>query len=151
MTSSHWRRCISALGHEGGILYVLAEVLSREVDDMDIWSTQWVSEKTLVILCIPPLRNYLSCHNQFSSVAQFCLTFCNPMDCSTPGFPVHHQLPELAQTHIHQVGDAIQPSHPLLSPSLWWPKDEKADKTKEGLRMQEQKNQTLIIFPSPML
>ena len=54
---------------------------------------------------------------QFSSVAQSCLTFCNPMDCSTPGFPVHHQLPDLAQTHVHWVGDAIQPSHPLLSPS----------------------------------
>ena len=51
------------------------------------------------------------------SVAQSCLTLCNLMDCSTPGFPVHHQLPELAQTHVHQVGDAIQPSHPLLSPS----------------------------------
>ena len=45
-----------------------------------------------------------------SSVAQSCLTLCNPMDCSTPGFPVHHQLPELAQTHVHQVGDAIQSS-----------------------------------------
>ena len=44
---------------------------------------------------------------------------CNPMDCSTPNFPVHHQLPELAQTHIHQVGDAIQPSHPLSSPSAF--------------------------------
>ena len=54
---------------------------------------------------------------QFSSVAQSCLTLCNHMDCSTPGFPVHHQLPELAQTHVHQVGDAIQPSHPLSSPS----------------------------------
>ena len=43
---------------------------------------------------------------------------CDPMDCSTPGFPVHQQLPELAQTHVHQVGDAIQPSHPLSSPSL---------------------------------
>ena len=42
---------------------------------------------------------------------------CDPMDCSTPGFPVHHQLPELAQTHVHRVGDAIQPSHPLSSPS----------------------------------
>ena len=52
-----------------------------------------------------------------SSVAQLCPTLCNPMDCSTPGFPVHHQLPELALTHIHQVGDAIQPFHPLLSPS----------------------------------
>ena len=54
---------------------------------------------------------------QFCSVAQSCLTLCHPMDCSTPGFPVNHQLPELAQTHVHHVGDAIQPSHPLSSPS----------------------------------
>ena len=54
---------------------------------------------------------------QFSSVAQSCLTLCDPMNCSTPGLPVHHQLPEFTQTHIHQVGDAIQPSHPLSSPS----------------------------------
>ena len=53
--------------------------------------------------------------NQFSSVAQLCPTPCDPMDCSTPGLPVHHQLPELAQTHIHRGGDAIQPSHPLSS------------------------------------
>ena len=46
-----------------------------------------------------------------------CLTLCDPMDCSTPGFPVHHQLPELDQTHVHPVGDAIQQFHPLLSPS----------------------------------
>ena len=56
---------------------------------------------------------------QFSWVVQLCLTLCNPMDCSMPGFPVHHQLPELTQTHVHWVGDAIQPSHPchLLLPS----------------------------------
>ena len=54
---------------------------------------------------------------QFSSVAQLCLTLCNPMNCSTPGLPVHHQLPEFTKTHVHQVGDAIQPSHPLSSPS----------------------------------
>ena len=53
----------------------------------------------------------------FSSVSQSCPTLCNPMDCSTPGFPVHHQLPELAQIHVHQVSDAIQPSHPPSSPS----------------------------------
>ena len=53
----------------------------------------------------------------FGSVSQLCLTPWNPMDCSTPGFPVHHQLPELAQTHVHWVSDTIQPSHPLLSPS----------------------------------
>ena len=55
--------------------------------------------------------------NQFSSVAQSCLTLCYPMNLSTPGLPVHHQLPESIQTHVHCVGDAIQPSHPLLSPS----------------------------------
>ena len=55
--------------------------------------------------------------SQFSSVAQLCTTLCDPMDCSMPGFPVHHQLSELAQTHVHLVDDAIQPSHPLLSPS----------------------------------
>ena len=54
---------------------------------------------------------------KFSSVTQSCLSDCNPMDCSMPGFPVHHQLPELAQTHGHQVSDAIKPSHPLSSPS----------------------------------
>ena len=53
----------------------------------------------------------------FISVAQLCPGLCDPMDCSTPGFPVHHQPPDLAQTHVHQVSDAIQPSHPLLSPS----------------------------------
>ena len=54
---------------------------------------------------------------QFNSVAQSCPTPCDPTDCSTPGLPVHHQLLELAQTHVHQVGDVIQPSHPLSFPS----------------------------------
>ena len=54
---------------------------------------------------------------QFSSVLQSCPTLCDPMDCSTPGLPVHHQLLELAQTHVHRVADAIQPSHLLSSPS----------------------------------
>ena len=54
---------------------------------------------------------------EVSSVTQSCPTLCNPMNCSMPGFPVHHQLPEFTQTHIHRVTDAIQPSHPLLSPS----------------------------------
>ena len=56
-------------------------------------------------------------YNTVSSVAQSCPTPCDPMDCSTPGLPVHHQFSELAETHVHRVGDAIQPSHPLLSPS----------------------------------
>ena len=54
---------------------------------------------------------------QFSSVAQSCTTLCDSKDCSTTGFPVHHQLLEVTQTHVHQVGDAIQPSNPLSSPS----------------------------------
>ena len=54
---------------------------------------------------------------QFSSVTQLCPTLCNPMNCSMPGLPVHHQLPESTQTYVHWVSDAIQPSHPLSSPS----------------------------------
>ena len=54
---------------------------------------------------------------QFSSVTQSCLTLCDPMNCSMPGLPVHHQLPEFTQTHVHRVGDAIQPSPPMSSPS----------------------------------
>ena len=54
---------------------------------------------------------------QFSSVTQLCPILCDPMDRSTPGLPVHHQLLQFTQTHVHRVGDAIQPSHPLLSPS----------------------------------
>ena len=53
----------------------------------------------------------------FSSVAQLCLTLCDSMNCSTPGLPVHHQLLEFTQTHVHRISDAIQPSHPLSSPS----------------------------------
>ena len=63
----------------------------------------------------PPL---LPCpHSQFSSVAQSRPTLCDPMNRSTPGLPVHHQFPEFTQTHVHRVSDAIQPSHPLSSPS----------------------------------
>ena len=54
---------------------------------------------------------------QFSSVVQSCPTLCNPMNCRTPGLPVHHHLSEFTQTHVHRVSDAIHPSHPLSSPS----------------------------------
>ena len=60
---------------------------------------------------------FFSSSVQFSSVAQSCPTLCNSMNCSMPGLPVHHQLPEFTQIHVHRVGDAIQPSHPLSSPS----------------------------------
>ena len=65
---------------------------------------------------ITEIKNTLS-SVQFGSVAQSCLTLCDPMNCSTPGLPIHHQLPEFTQTHVHWVSDAIQPSHPLSSPS----------------------------------
>ena len=68
-------------------------------------------------LYIVTLLTYLICRVQFSSVAQSCPTLCDPMNRSTPGLSLHHQLPEFTQTHVHRVSDAIQPSHPLSSPS----------------------------------
>ena len=74
------------------------------------WSSGvWPFEQCISFTCLSMV--------QFSSVAQSCLTLCDPMDCSMPGLPVHHQLPEFIQTHVHWVGDAIQPFHPLSSPS----------------------------------
>ena len=71
---------------------------------------------------LPPCGHFLylqleHMHNQIKSVAQSCPTLCDPMNRSTPGLHVHHQLPEFTQTHVHRVSDAIQPSHPLSSPS----------------------------------
>ena len=60
---------------------------------------------------------HYSSQYQIRSVAQLCLTLCDPMNRSTPGLPIHHQLPEFTQTHVHQVSDVIQPSHPVSSPS----------------------------------
>ena len=75
------------------------------------------SSDSLAVKNLPYLLYHSFWLFQFSSVTQSCPTLCNPMDCRTPGFLIHHQLPELAQTHVHWVGDAIQPSHPLSSPS----------------------------------
>ena len=78
-----------------------------------LWSN-WLKEET--VFWAPTV--YLTwCSVQFSSVAQSCPTLCDPMNCSMPGLPVHHQLPEFTQTHVHWVGDAIQSSHPLSPPS----------------------------------
>ena len=63
------------------------------------------------------IHNRLNYSVQFSSITQSCLTLCDPMNCSTQGLPVHHQLPEFTQTHVHWVCDVIQPSHPRSSPS----------------------------------
>ena len=77
----------------------------------DNWFSNWGEGKATVLLDL-----YLLPSGQFSSVAQSCPTLCDPMNRSTPGLPVHHQLPEFTQTHVHQIGDAIQPSHSLSSP-----------------------------------
>ena len=75
------------------------------------------SKRILISWLQPPSAVFLepkkSLDHQFSSVAQLCPTLCDPMDCNMPGFPVHHQLPELAKTNVYRVGDAFQPSHPL--------------------------------------
>ena len=78
----------------------------QEMADWDFCNKMWN--------ILPMMKNILSSVN---SVAQSCQTLCNPTDGSTPGFPIHHQLPEAAQTHFYQVSDAIQPSHPPSSPS----------------------------------
>ena len=100
---------------------VLKKTLKSPLDGKEIqpvhskgdpgWWTSWVFPLLWLILQI---ISYCCC---CCSVAKLCLSFCNPMDCSMPGFRVHHQLWELALTHGHWVGDAIQPSHPLSSPS----------------------------------
>ena len=73
-------------------------------------------EVNIFILICATRKFHLIILVRFSHSVISCPTLCDPMDCSTPSFPIHHQLPELAQTHVHRVGDTIQPSHPLWSP-----------------------------------
>ena len=94
---------------EGGVGREMRERFRREgiylylwLNHVEVW---WKTTKFCKVI-------------QFSSVTQSCLTLWDPMNHNTPGLPVHHHLPEFPQTHVHQVGDAIQPTHPLLSPSL---------------------------------
>ena len=87
---------------------------------------KWFKRKELVgwteLAINEEIMNERKGEDQFSSVTQSCLTLCNPMNCSTPGLPVHHQLLKFTQTHVHVVSDAIQPSHPLSPPSPPAPK-----------------------------
>ena len=89
----------------------IVTVLSREC--VRCWA---LPAGDTIMACLAASRFFLY-GVQSSSVAQSCLTLCDAKDCSTPGLPVRHQLPEFTQTHVHRVTDAIQPSHPLLSPS----------------------------------
>ena len=108
----------------GKVMSLLFNMLSRLVITFLPRSKRllisWLQSPSAVIL-EPPQNKVWHCFHcfpiDFPSVTQSCPVLCDPMGCSSPGFPVHHQHLELAQTHIHQVGDAIQPSHPLSSPS----------------------------------
>ena len=87
------------------------------VNTIEYEGCNFVEDGQVMLEKKPYEQNLEGGDSSVSHFTQSCLTLCNPTDCSMPGLPVHHQLPELAQTHVHQVGDAIQPSHPLSSPS----------------------------------
>ena len=86
------------------MIYIIEYYTVITIKDQELYKSTWIHLKTYGSV-------------QFSSVTQSCPTLCNPMNRSTPGLPVHHQLPEFTQIHVHRVSDAIQPSHPLASPS----------------------------------
>ena len=95
-----------------------SQILNFQNFCLSVWT--WISERFNLTLLknwmrFASLREKQRYFQSVSSVAEWCPTLCDPMDCSMPGFPVCHQLPELVQTLVHQVGDAIQPSHPLSS------------------------------------
>ena len=97
----------------------LNTVGSSPWNDLNIWCSPVEVPVGFFVKCDKVVLKFIWKRPQFSfsSVAQWCPTLCNPMNSSTPGLPVHYQLPEFTQTHAHRVDDAIQPSHPLSSPS----------------------------------
>ena len=102
---------------QGSKLHLL-HLLHWQVDSLPLAPPRKAICHNIIIYNDFSIRNiFLNFQVQFSSVTQSCPTLCDPMNHSTPSLPVHHQLPEFTQTQVHQVGDAIQPSHPLLSPS----------------------------------
>ena len=130
---SSWAVSFSAPGCLGGLLItesallVLTRTPGPSPDHVRVWNSpkglRTIGFKTTQVVFVISFVNKSGSLRlcdfsvQFISVAQSCPTLCIPMDCSTPGFAVHHQHPELAQTHVLRVSDAIQPSHPQLSPS----------------------------------
>ena len=124
-TSTTWEVCIHIQTHTRVYMYVYVSFIVLDYMYQLPYKQYKMSLKETLG---DPHPGYISRENsnskwymypsvQFSSVTQSCLTFCDPMNCSTPALPVHHQLPEPTQTHVHWVGDAIQLSHPLSSPS----------------------------------
>ena len=105
----------SLTGHSFISLPLLRPVSSQRHSKIEI---KLINDPTIASMCSSEEKKKSPTASvQFSSVTQSCLILSNPMNHSTPGLPVHHQLPEFTQTHVHRVGDAVQPSHPLSSPS----------------------------------
>ena len=110
-----WGWCAETLMHLGCLLssadcrYLMCRGQSQKN------LSTWYRPELPCIVVADKINGEATPTSQFSSVSQLCTTLWNLMECSLPGFPVHHQLPELAQTPVHRVGDAIQPSHPLSS------------------------------------
>ena len=103
---------------QGGACAIIHTQCCTYIPDMSTNVTHFTKHMNKMILAMDtPEASIASLSVQFSSVTQLCPTLCDPMNRSTPGLPVHHQLPEFTQTHVHRVSDDIQPSHPLLSPS----------------------------------
>ena len=103
------KRCSTSL--------IIREMQIKTTRDITSHGSKWPSSKNKCWRGCGENRTLLYHSVQFSSVAQSCLTLCNLVNHSTPGLPVHHQLPDFTQTHVHWAGDAIQQSHPLSSPS----------------------------------
>ena len=113
MNIFHLAWYLKYVGNGGEILFEMFRDRDHSVENSSTHEIFKLYAEDLVVIGALLKRENLS-SVQFSSVVQSCPTLCDPMNCSTPGFPVHHQLLELAQTHVHRVGDAIHPSHPLL-------------------------------------
>ena len=114
MVSTEIRLIISFAAKDGEALYS-QQKQDREQTVAQIMNSLLAKFRLKLKKVGKTTRSFISV--KFSSVTQSCLTLCDPMNHSTPGLPVHHQLPKFIQTHIHLVSDAIQPSHPLSSPS----------------------------------
>ena len=106
-------------GHAACWILVPTPGIKHWKQSLNLWKSRDVPLYFFLFLFIfiKGYRSYARRFVQFSSVAHLCLTLCHPIDGSTPGFPVYHQLPEFSQTQVHLVSDAIQPSHLLSSPS----------------------------------
>ena len=111
--SSHWSELVSRIALYSPLLQISIFKISNQIPVICVFCR---SSLSFFVFCFTTFIIYFY-SVQFSSVTQLCLTLCDPMNHSASGLPVHHQLPESTQTHVHWVGDAIQPSHPLSSPS----------------------------------